>query len=60
MAALEKWRNLRTDHSINMFVARLRGEEFADPPARRGLVRGLADDQATAHNAITEQARGLF
>jgi cation transport regulator ChaC len=59
VAALEKWRNLRTDHSINVFVQRIRSDEFADPPARHALVRDLAEEQGKSHASLTEQVSHL-
>ena len=53
--AMERWRNLRTDHTVNLFRKRIQSAEFADPPARRGLMQSLAEEQTAAHTKLIEQ-----
>lgn len=49
------WRVLRTQHAIRGFVERLRSDEFAQPPKRRGVFEELRGAQAKHFGTLSEQ-----
>eukprot|EP00232_Nephroselmis_pyriformis_P010039 CAMPEP_0182902436 /NCGR_PEP_ID=MMETSP0034_2-20130328/30461_1 /TAXON_ID=156128 /ORGANISM="Nephroselmis pyriformis, Strain CCMP717" /LENGTH=1432 /DNA_ID=CAMNT_0025037103 /DNA_START=83 /DNA_END=4378 /DNA_ORIENTATION=- len=51
---MQRWRMLRTRHTIATFKARILSEEFQEPPPRVAQIGGVREEQGRVHGALVE------